>query len=125
MIGPSDILPSTSLNPLRTAALGTALAGLASLVWPELLSATLSLASLVTFVVWVRALGVFRRRRSSEYGTVHFLPLVLVGIVGWSTAILLGPLSLPGRALMLGGMSIGLWLLMKPCEEGVAQHGTA
>ena len=119
MTAGSEGPPRREVDPLPTAAVGTVLAGLASLVWPELSSAVVSLAVLASFVVWVRALRAFRRRRTSGYDPGRLLPLAAVGTAGWSGALLLGSTSPVGRALLLGAVSVGLWFLTRPASAGI------
>ena len=111
--------PAGELDPLPAATIGTLLASVTSLVWPELNSAAVSLAVLATFVVWVRALHAFRRRRTSGYAPGRLLPLAAVGTVGWSGAFLLGTTSPVARALLLGVVSVGLWFLSRPVSAGI------
>ncbi|MCI4347448.1 MAG: hypothetical protein L3J97_02370 [Thermoplasmata archaeon] len=107
------------MDPLLSSSAGTALAGAASLLWPELISAALSLAVLASFVVWIRVLRVLRRPRATRYDSNRFLPLLLLGAGGWSAAYLVPPVLLEGRGLILGALGIGLWVLARPAFAGV------
>lgn len=115
----SGELFSQELDPLLSSSAGTALAGAASLLWPELISAALSLAVLATFVVWVRALRVLRRPRAIRYDPSRLLPILLLGAGGWSAAFLVPPVLLEGRGLILAALGIGLWVLARPAFVGV------
>jgi len=116
--GSGELAPR-ELDPLATSSAGTALAGVASLVWPELVSAVVSLAALTGFVIWIRALRALKHRRSTGYRPGRLAPLVLVGVVGWSIALFVGPIFPLGRPLALGGASVGLWALARPALGGV------
>jgi hypothetical protein len=98
-------------DPLTMASVGTALAGGASLVWPELIAGTLSLAVVTSFVVWIRAIRALRQRRSTGYHPARLVPFLVLGTVGWSTALLLGPTLPSSRAPVLGIVAVGLWVL--------------
>lgn len=110
---------ANELDPLPTASMGTALVGVASLVWPELIPAALSLAVLASFVVWVRVLRTVRENRTGGSGVRRFIPLFALGVTGWSAALFLGSILPWGRALLLGGVAIGLWLLARMAAVGV------
>lgn len=87
------------------------MASVASLIWPELLAAVVTLAVLATFVVWVRALRVVRDRRTTRYRPRRLIPLLGLGISGWSVAALVGSFLPEARVLVLGGVAIGFWFL--------------
>jgi hypothetical protein len=111
MTAAPDGPPPRELDALPTASIGTALAGGASLVWPELLAGAVSLAVLTAFVVWLRALRTLRQRRVTGYRPLRLLPLLVLGGAGWSAEVLVGPAYPAVRALLLGAVSVGLWLL--------------
>ena len=119
MIGDSGETSAPELDPLLSSAAGTAFAGVASLIWPELTAAALSLAVLATFVVWVRALRILRRRRATDYDPGRLLPLLVLGGTGWSAAVLVAPIVPEGRPLILGAFSVGLWVLARAAFAGV------
>jgi hypothetical protein len=107
----------TAPDPLTTSAAGTALAAVSSLLWPELFAAVVSLAVLASFLVWVRVLRALRERRLSQSQRTRLVPLLIVGGMGWSV-VLLGPLALWERALFLGALPAGLWLLLRSAGTG-------
>jgi hypothetical protein len=115
----SVAVPSRDLDPLSTASVGTALAGTLSLVWPELVAGTVCLAAVASFVVWVRALRALRQRRATGYRSTRFIPFLVIGGAGWTVAFLPGPGFPPVRALVLGAVSVGLWLLTRSAWAGV------
>ncbi|MGA7861108.1 MAG: hypothetical protein WCB19_04560 [Thermoplasmata archaeon] len=119
MTAGSDALSPRDLDPLSTSSVGTALAGAASLVWPELVAGAISLAAVASFVVWIRALRALRTRRATGYRPVRLLPFLALGGAGWSAAVLFGPIFPPGRALLLGGVSVGLWFLARSAWAGI------
>ncbi|MCI4352150.1 MAG: hypothetical protein L3K14_02010 [Thermoplasmata archaeon] len=116
--GSGEFLPQEP-DPLLSSSAGTALAGVASLLWPELISAALSLAVLASFVVWVRAVRVLRRPQANHYAPNRLLPLLLLGAAGWSATLLVPPVLAEGRALILGALGVGLWVLARPAFAGV------
>lgn len=103
--------PSPGFDPLPVAAVGSGLAGAASLVWPELLAGAVTLAVLTGFVVWVRAVRTLRDRRTTGYPPARLIPLLALGAAGWATELLLGPTLPTARAPLLGVVGVGLWLL--------------
>jgi hypothetical protein len=107
------------IDPLSTSALGTAIAGAGSLVWPDLVAGTISLAAVASFVVWIRALRAVRRRQLTGYRVRRLLPCLATGGAGWATALALGPVSLTDRALVLGATSVALWLLARSGVVGI------
>ncbi|MGC2290056.1 MAG: hypothetical protein WA688_09420 [Thermoplasmata archaeon] len=114
-----DTPPAGDVDPLSASSVGTALVGAASLVWPELVAGALCLAVVATFVVWIRALRAFRDRRASGFRPARLLPFLALGGGGWGAAFLLGSAFPPGRALLLGGVSVGLWFLARSAWAGI------
>ncbi len=115
---PGELVPR-ELDPLPTSSVGTALAAIASLLWPELVGAAVSLAALASFVLWLRALRVLRQRRTTGYRPVRLVPLLALGTGGWSVAFLLGPILPPARGLLLGVVCLGLWSLAPSAGVGI------
>ena len=111
--------PARELDPLSTSAFATVATGTASLVWPGLVAAAVTLAALATFVVWGRALQALRRRRVNGYDPVRLVPLLLLGGAGWTAALFLGSVLPLSRPLVLCGVGLGLWALARPALEGV------
>jgi hypothetical protein len=116
---PTRLLPSRELDPLSTAAIGTALAGVASLVWPQLVAGAVSLAAVASFVLWIRAVRALRRRRSTGYHPSRLLPFLAVGAAGWAVALVLDPAFPAGRALVLGVVIVALWVLARSAWSGI------
>jgi hypothetical protein len=113
MTGPSELWAGRELDPLSAASLGTALAGAMSLVWPELVAGTVSLAAVASFVVWVRAVRVLRKRRETGYRPARLIPFLVIGGSGWTGALLIGPEFPPARVLLLGAVALGFWVLSR------------
>jgi hypothetical protein len=118
MTGPSGAWAGRDLDPLSAASIGTALAGTMSLVWPELVAGTVSLAAVASFVLWVRAVRAFRRRRETGYRPVRLIPFLALGGSGWTAALLVGPEFPPVRALLLGAVALGIWFLARSAWAG-------
>jgi hypothetical protein len=114
-----DALGSRAFDPLSSSAVGTTLAGAASLIWPELVAGTVTLAALASFLLWVRVLRALRQRRIGDFRSSRVIPLAGLGAAGWGTALLVGPIFPAGRALVLGAASLGLWLLARSTLVGV------
>jgi hypothetical protein len=112
-------VPSRDLDPLSTASMSTFLAGTLSLVWPDLVAGAVSLAAVTSFLIWVRALRALRRRRLTGYLPIRLLPFLALGGAGWTAAFLIGPEYPPFRALVLGAVSVGLWLLTRSAWVGI------
>jgi hypothetical protein len=106
-------------DPLSTSSVGTALAGAASLVWPELVTGAISLAAVASFVVWVRAVRALRRRQMTGFRPHRLIPCLVVGGAGWSAALALVSVPPVGRALALGGAVVGLWILARSPWVGI------
>jgi hypothetical protein len=117
--GFSDAAVSHDLDPLSTSSIGTALAGVASLVWPELVAGAVSLAAVACFLVWLRVVRTLRQRRSTGYRPTRLLPLAALGGAGWGFVLLLGYDFPPGRAPLLGFISVVLWLLTRSGWMGI------
>lgn len=107
------------LDPLPTASVGTALAGAMSLMWPELVAGTVSLAAVASFVVWIRCVRALRKRRETGYRPARLIPLLVLGGSGWASALLFGPDFPPVRALLLGAVALGFWLLARSAWTGI------
>ena len=116
---PSAAGSGRDLDPLPAAAIGAALAAGMSLLWPELIAGTVSLAAAASFVVWIRALRALRARRETGYHPARLIPFIALGGVGWATAILVGPEFPPARALLVGGVALGFWLLSRSVSRGI------
>jgi hypothetical protein len=118
MTGPSEAWTGRDLDPLSTASIGTALAGAMSLVWPELIAGTVSLAAVTSFVIWVQAVRVLRKRRETGYRPTRLIPFLTLGGGGWTAALLIGPEVPPVRALLLGAVALGLRFLARSAWVG-------
>jgi hypothetical protein len=113
-----DLLPAGEPDPLSASTAGAAISAVASVVWPVLAAATLSLAVLASFVVWIRALRAWRRSRRTPTDTGGLLSLALVGGTGWGAALLLGPVVPLARPLLLGALAVGLWVTARHTLAG-------
>jgi hypothetical protein len=113
MSAAAEPLASRDLDPMSASAIGTGLAGAASLVWPELVAGTIALAALGSFLLWARALHALRQRRVTHYPAVRLIPLVVLGVTGWGTALLVGLVIPSGGAVVLGVVCVGLWRLAR------------
>ncbi len=119
MTGGSHASVGPDGDSLATAAVGTVLAGVGTLVWPELLAGTMSLAVVATFVVWTRAVRALRQRRTTGFPPVRLIPHIALGAIGWSGAVLLGPVFPLVRPLLLGVVAVGFWLLARSAPMSI------
>lgn len=109
---------SGELDPLSLSSAGTVVAAVGTLVWPQLVSATVTLAALTSFVVWVRMLRALRRPAPTGFRLPGLFPFVFLGLTGWSGALLLARAYPAGGALLLGTVCVGFRFLARPSTSG-------
>ena len=119
MRGTAEGTPSGDFDALSLSSVGTVVAAVGTLVWPQLVSATVTLAALTSFVVWVRSLRALRRRASTGFRLHGLFPFALLGLAGWSGALLLGRAYPAGGALLLGTVCAGFRFLVRPSARGI------
>lgn len=115
----ADRTPSRELDPLSVSSAGTVVAAVGALVWPQLVSATVTLAALTSFVVWVRLLRALRRPASTGSRVPGLFPFAFLGLTGWSGALLLARAYPAGGALLLGTVCVGFRFLARPSTGGI------
>ncbi len=105
--GPGDV------DPLPASVVGAVLATAGTLAWPPLRGAVLCLSVLATVIVWMRAVRMFRTRRSTGYEARRLWPLAAVGLAGWLGAGVAEAIVPSSAVWSMMALAVSLWPLSR------------
>ena len=104
---------SRIFDPLPASVAGTMLATVGNLAWPDLASAVLCLAVLVTTLVWIRSVNALRNRAASGFDPRRLYSLGIAGVGGWSGVCAVAVISPSDSVWPMMAVAATLWPLSR------------